>query len=380
MISNQQETTKEPLKPGLHQVATGLFRMEPSGRFYANIRRQGKLIRESLKTTDRVFAKRKLRELLGKIERLKPGSSKVTFPDICEKWCDTVLAAKDLKPKSRLDRHTCINALYAEWPALKNLTVREIKPSDCESWFARRKEGISAQRVNNELGTLRLILKFAIREGIIWDDPTREIKRVSIPKNRPVIPSRGQFIKIVERLRLDGNEDAADLVELIGFTGMRLNEATSLTWADVDFQKGRFAVTGGEQGTKNRETRTVPLFQPMRELLERIKRKHGNVPATERIVLQDACRTSLSRACKVLEYPHFHHHALRHFFVSNAIESGVDFQTIAGWVGHKDGGVLVAQVYGHLRQEHSEAMAQKMTFGATAEPANVVAFQKEATG
>jgi hypothetical protein len=40
----------------------------------------------------------------------------------------------------------------------------------------------------------------------------------------------------------------------------------------------------------------------------------------------------------------------------------VDFKTIAGWLGHKDGGVLVATTYGHLRQEHSDAMAKRMTF------------------
>jgi hypothetical protein len=27
------------------------------------------------------------------------------------------------------------------------------------------------------------------------------------------------------------------------------------------------------------------------------------------------------------------------YFVSNAIEAGVDFKTIAAWVGHKDGGL-----------------------------------------
>jgi site-specific recombinase XerD len=55
---------------------------------------------------------------------------------------------------------------------------------------------------------------------------------------------------------------------------------------------------------------------------------------------------------------------MRHFFCSNAIESGCDFKVIAGWVGHKDGGVLVAMTYGHLRSEHSAAMAKRITFDA----------------
>jgi len=67
-------------------------------------------------------------------------------------------------------------------------------------------------------------------------------------------------------------------------------------------------------------------------------------------------------ACRNAALPHFTHHHLRHFFCSNAIEAGVDFKAIAGWLGHKDGGLLAAKTYGHLRDEHSALMAKKMTF------------------
>lgn len=33
-------------------------------------------------------------------------------------------------------------------------------------------------------------------------------------------------------------------------------------------------------------------------------------------------------------------------------------------LGHKDGGVLVAKTYGHLRDTHSHEMAKRMTFSA----------------
>jgi len=33
----------------------------------------------------------------------------------------------------------------------------------------------------------------------------------------------------------------------------------------------------------------------------------------------------------------FTHHSLRHYVVSNAIEAGVDFKTIAAWVGGMGG-------------------------------------------
>ena len=55
---------------------------------------------------------------------------------------------------------------------------------------------------------------------------------------------------------------------------------------------------------------------------------------------------------------------MRHYFCSNAIEAGIEFKVIAGWLGHKDGGILVAKTYGHLRDTHSFEMAKRMTNSA----------------
>jgi hypothetical protein len=38
--------------------------------------------------------------------------------------------------------------------------------------------------------------------------------------------------------------------------------------------------------------------------------------------------------------------------------------------------MLALKIYGHLRREHSQSMAAKVTFGAAPEPANVTQIQK----
>jgi hypothetical protein len=45
--------------------------------------------------------------------------------------------------------------------------------------------------------------------------------------------------------------------------------------------------------------------------------------------------------------------------------AGVDFMTIAEWLGHKDGGILIGKVYGHLLDEHRQRMAAKVRIGIT---------------
>ncbi len=42
---------------------------------------------------------------------------------------------------------------------------------------------------------------------------------------------------------------------------------------------------------------------------------------------------------------------------------GIDYMTIAKWVGHKDGGILIGKVYGHLADEHRKQQAARLTFG-----------------
>tara|TARA_B110000438_G_C15265159_1_gene415875 strand:+ start:59 stop:418 length:360 start_codon:yes stop_codon:yes gene_type:complete len=55
--------------------------------------------------------------------------------------------------------------------------------------------------------------------------------------------------------------------------------------------------------------------------------------------------------------PGFGFHDCRHHFISYAVMSGIDYFTIACWVGHRDGGVLIGRVYGHLNDEPGRSQA-----------------------
>jgi integrase len=76
----------------------------------------------------------------------------------------------------------------------------------------------------------------------------------------------------------------------------------------------------------------------------------------------DSAKKFLATACRRLDYPHFTHHDLRHFFATTYIESGVDIPTVSRWLGHKDGGALAMRVYEQLRQEHSHLAAARVAF------------------
>ena len=58
----------------------------------------------------------------------------------------------------------------------------------------------------------------------------------------------------------------------------------------------------------------------------------------------------------------FGFHYFRHYFISHCVMSKVDYLTLGNWVGHKDGGMLIGKIYGHLNDEHSVREAAKVRF------------------
>ena len=367
MKSAPRTTEDEPTKGPFQKVAECLYRRTSSGVYYALVKRGGKQYRRSLKTADRKLAERSLAEFRQKVERLDPTKtrSNLTFAECAKQWLGTVVP--HLKVSSARRRETSVAQIL---PYLGSIPIRNITSAGCEQWVAKRSPGVAASTYNNERDTIIAVLNFAKREGLLLDNPALVLRRRKLGKASIVIPSRQEFEKLVATLRgLDVRyRDAADLLELLAYSGMRLAEAVSILWGDIDFKNSRFTVTGGATGTKNHEARVVPLFPAMREFLER-SRPTGEIKADERIVGIAKATKAMAKACKLAGIAIFTHHCMRHYFVSNAIEAGVDFKTIAAWVGHKDGGLLVAKTYGHLRDTHSFEMAKRMTFHAPAAPA-----------
>jgi integrase len=353
------------------KVAECLYRNKVTGIYYGLVKRGRKQFRKSFKTTDRKLAERRLsdyRKKVGGLNQVK-GASQYNFEKLANRWFETIKS--NMKPASARRRKTSIRQLIA---CLGKTPVRNLTSRDCDNWVIKRGGKISASAFNNERETMSLIFDFAKRDGLILDNPAKHIKRRRIPKSEIVIPTREQFRLLVENMReLDCRAlPGADLVELLAYSGMRLAEATSLLWGEIDFERGCFTVTGGEVGTKNSEARTVPLFPALRNFLVKL-RGEKTPPATQRVIPVEGTREAIKKSCKAANMPHFTHHTMRHYFVSNAIEAGIDFKVIAGWVGHKDGGVLVAKTYGHLRDTHSFEMARRMTFSAAeTPPENVV--------
>jgi len=355
-----KKTEEVPATEPFLKVGECLYRNTSSGTYYALVKRGGKQIKRSLKTRDRRLAERRLSEFRREsgVARSGPEERRLTFLQLGTQWLTMQSAA--LKPASARRIALSFREVCKRFGSMR---TTEITRQMCREWATERAGEVRPSTYNKDANLLKAVLEHAVERGILLENPAKAVPRLKAVSKLVRIPTQDEFERLTQTL--DGMDprtrEAGNLVRLLAYSGMRLAEATNITWREIDFGRGQFTVTGGAVGTKNHEIRIVPLFPKLAEFLRGLREENHPAP-DDRVIQTQSAKRAIASACKAAGLQKVTHHCLRHYFVSNAIELGVDFKTIAAWIGHKDGGLLVARIYGHLRDTHSAAMAERMRF------------------
>ena len=349
-----------------------LVRYKPSGIYFARVRVAGKLNRQSLKTDVISVAKIRLADVVQEKRKAAEAekvatNGKMTFGDGLALYRGNLVSNCRLKPSAKLYREKSIQALCKSWPGLETTDMRKIAEKDCLGWAARFGEKYSPSVYNNTVGTLRHVFEIGIKAGARYSNPARSIPKVKVRQKILKLPEHNQFLKMVQLMRSAGgrfSNSCADLTEFLAYGGCRKGEAARVLGRDCDFAKREIAVNGDPvTGTKNREIRRIPMIPDMRRLLERLRSERSEEDWMSTPVLRvRECQKAIDAACKKLGVARITHLDLRHLFATRCIESGVDIPTTSRWLGHKDGGALAMKTYGHLRDQHSVTMAEKVRF------------------
>ncbi|MBA3608200.1 MAG: site-specific integrase [Chthoniobacterales bacterium] len=218
---------------------------------------------------------------------------------------------------------------------------------------------------------------------MIYGNPAVKLERVPVRPKQLTLPSRDEFLQLVEAVARAGawcSHDCADLLRGLAFTGCRKGEAAAIEWRDLDFAAGEIVVRGdAATGTKNWTVRRVPMIPDARALFERMRSERADERLNAKVFRVNEAQNAINSAVRKLSLPRITHHDLRHLFATASIESGVDIPTVSRWLGHKDGGALAMKTYGHLRREHSLAQAQRVSFApVAAATGNVIPFSATA--
>lgn len=361
-----------------------LVRNGSSGIYFARFRHNGKLIWRGLDTDVLTTAALRLPDKIKEVKDEKAllsssSDPRITFEAAAKIYLERVNSSPDFKPKTRAYHEQRLDAFFKSWPDVKPNLIKEITKTECVEWRNRFAAKYRASSFNHTLGILRSIFEIGIEAGARRDNPAKakEMKRLPETSKRLRLPEPEQFEKFVKEIENGGggfSKSCAELVQFLAYGGFRITEAKHITWADCDFARGKITANGEpETGLKGRqagESREVPMIPDMRQLLERMRAERPDEPATTSVTRVHECQKAMNRAATEVGISRITHHDLRHLFATRCIEAGVDIPTVSRWLGHKDGGALAMKAYGHLRDQHSNEMAQKVSFKTVAERQN----------
>ena len=255
---------------------------------------------------------------------------------------------------------------------LGSIAVSKIDNGRVENFVRRRQEdGAGARTINLDVAALRAVLKFAVSQGHITRLPfTRTFKLEYKPKEI-IVPTLEEIEKVCRaavELSSQRGQLVSDFIKLMAFAGSRRSETLRLRWEDVDWSN-RVLTIGADGLAKSGKSRRVQFNEKLdRHLRDMEARRRPDLPclfpnppgAPEQQApnLGNFMRMARKKA-GVLK---FHFHSCRHYFASACVKAGIDFKTISEWLGHSDGGILVAKTYGHVDDKHKQAAAAKIKF------------------
>ena len=296
-------------------------------------------------------------------------------PRLADYWAEYLkfyTEVKDAKrPKTlKAERYACKRWLEH----LGDLRLNEITRPHLNSFISKRQiAGMSPRTVNLDVIALRNVLKRAVEDGLLKVLPMENLRPLKVDqKKRPLVTAEDiERLLTVARTLPKSGQLLVDALQLMFACGSRIAETLRLRWPDVDFARRQLTV-GADGLAKNRKHRVVDFNAPLETHLKEMHRRRPQdsdflFPSPRRgeadVPIVNFNKALIS-ACEKAGLDNFGFHDCRHYFISYCVMSGIDFMTIARWVGHQqDGGVLIGKVYGHLsNNEHAQRQAQRISF------------------
>lgn len=279
---------------------------------------------------------------------------------------------KSLRPQTIMSRASMAKHLVEK---LGDLRLTDLQPLHIRQYRESRLLKAAPQTINLEVGLLGLTLNKAVEDGILLDNPVARMKRLKgTPKRKrlyTLVEIKAAAAACLKCLPVAG-QSYHDAIIFMSYSGCRIGETLQLRWETaVDWSQRRLLV-GVDFTTKGKEQRAVDFNAPLASHLKAMKERRA--PDSEYLFPSprrsekpggDARITGWTTALATVrpQLPKgFTPHCCRHYFASMCVMSGIDYMTTARWLGHKDGGVLIGKVYGHLTPEHAAQQATRIRF------------------
>ena len=292
---------------------------------------------------------------------------------------------------------------------LSEITQKEIS-SVVREWRRESEDDenqISNYRIRKRLHTLHRMFGWAVDEQILGGIPfemrfvKKLVGKIETKGQRRLLKEEelNQLIKTAKET--NGRSLGymlADLIELMASSGLRKGEAFPLRWRQVNFEQGILVVEKGKTSTAARTINFNPILKGVLKRLHKeatdkgevgkdefifktnyrlklwrkknpnaSKEQHPSINNLQRLLNRVAEKAGLAEFAKDPNREGLHSqenlgfHDFRRFFITKCLHGGVPLPTIARWVGHRDGGVLILKTYVQNDEELARKYANELT-------------------
>ena len=347
----------------IYRRPDGLWRAEITLGYDAD----GKRMKKVIHSKELESLKKKVNDEKFKLSRnIITQNSDYTIAEWVQFWLENY-KVNTLKPKTYDSYENALNRFII--PAFGKIKLNKIRPDSIQQLYNQlHKKGLSSTTIRIVHVTLSQAFDQAIKNDFIHTNPCKATVRPKSEKKKVLAMTPQQQDAFVQHCTKSTFHRF--FVFLLN-TGLRLGEAQSLTWQDIDFNKKIVSVNKTASVIVNRDedadTKTKTVIDtaktahsmrdvPMNKIVENILRAQKSKSLNDVFVFSSSAGTLLSarnitRAYKIaLEQvglpDSFTVHSTRHTFATRLLEKNVNPKVVSDLLGHASVQITL-DVYSH---------------------------------
>lgn len=205
-----------------------------------------------------------------------------------------------------------------------------------------QESGRANSTISRSLASLRSLYQYLLNEGLVNEDPTFNLKSYPTMRKIPNILSIDEINILLSKPDIETEKGARDraMIHLVSTTGLRVSEMLDLNVEDIDTKSRLLYVR------EDMDRRIISLDDLAVESINSYLRHHREDRAKgsplfiniygERLSRQGFWKILRTYADKTDIDKKITPDLLRHSFVTNLIETGVDLREVQKILGHSD--------------------------------------------
>ena len=252
--------------------------------------------------------------------------------------------------------------LFAQW--LQATPLVAAQELHIQGYFAAQHAQTKATTANRRLTVFRRYFRWALREGLVQQDPTLKLDAA---KQAPRIPKTLTEAQVEALLAAPDTSEALGvrdrtMLELMYASGLRVTELVTLKTFQVGLNEGVLRVMG-----KGNKERLVPFGEEARSWLQRyLQEARGAILAGQQtddlfVTHRGEGMTRVMFWVIVKKWAQvagitvpLSPHTLRHAFATHLLNHGADLRVVQLLLGHAD--ISTTTIYTHVARERLKAL------------------------